>query len=421
LSERRTVSFSQWSSLARYFIHGLAFSGLISLALIIWLFIGFSLVVVMPFLTIVGIVIALIVSFALLLVMLGGLNATLTESIWHVPIDQSWSHVVVHSILLMLMLILVGVPSAAISFLVPSWVTSVLLFIVYGFVDGFVAKEVAFIWKTTERLDEGFRGLLTVLKYPGLIAMFAADAVIVMPIFIISLTTKLWWVGTIIFFFLQSPIIYLAVADIMNERSKTMLPNDGWWTPGKPAKFDAKIPGQAIATERVTKLSIVSRVFFHGLIFSVLGILLVLLGWMLRIFFFIGFWTSSADFAAVFAVTVGFVIVLVMALIIDWFVVGGINTMLTEFIWHAETKHDWKRLLIHGLALNVTFGIASIPILIISLYPITLPIELTLFIAYCFIYGAIARRIAFTWKTGEKQPDHPEIPKHERYQNLINI
>jgi len=405
LSERRKVSFPKWSSLARYFVHGLAFSCLVSLALIIWLFIGVSLVVVTPFLTLIGIFIALIVSFALLLVMLGGLNATLTESIWHVPIDQSWSHVVVHSILLMLMLIIVGIPAAVADFLVPSWVTSVTLFIIYGFVDGFVAKEVAFMWKTNEMRDEGFRGLLTVLKYPGLIAMFLADVVIVVPVFIISLTTKFWWFGTIIFFFLQSPIIYLLIAENMNKRNKMVLPNDGWWTSGKPEKIDAKTPEQAIATESITKLSVAGRIFFQGLIYSLLAILFTL-AW--------GSLTTST-------VTVGFVIVLVAAFIIDWFVAGTINTVLTELIWHTEIRHDGKRLIIHGLALNVAFAIASIPILIINLYPITRSIALTQFIVYCFIYGTVARRIAFTWETEEKQPDHPAIPEHERYQNLINI
>ena len=259
LTERREERFPLWSSLARYFLHGLAFSFLVSLALIVWLSLGLFFIFDLPFLTIIGIIIGLIVSFALMLVILGGLNATLTEHIWHVPIDQGWSPVVIHSLLLFLLLFIVGIPAAVTRFLAPSWETSVILFIVYGFVDGYVAKEVAFIWKTNEMLDEGFRGLLTVLKYPGLIAMFAADAVVAVPVFIISLTTTFWWLGLIVFFLLQSPIIYLIVTAIMNERNKMVLPNDGWWTPGRLGKLGAKIPHEALPQESLTKLSTASR------------------------------------------------------------------------------------------------------------------------------------------------------------------
>jgi hypothetical protein len=174
-----------------------------------------------------------------------------------------------------------------------------------------------------------------------------------------------------------------------------ILPNDGWWAPSKPGKLNAKIPHEALPQESLTKLSTASRIFFHGLTYSLLATLFT--------FAWVGL--------TALLVTVGFLIGLVIAFIIDWFAAGSINTMLTEFIWHTEIKHDWKRLLTHGLALNITLAIASIPLLIMNLYPITLSNALTRFIIYCFIYGILARRIAFNWETGKKQPGLPAIPE----------
>jgi hypothetical protein len=128
-----------------------------------------------------------------------------------------------------------------------------------------------------------------------------------------------------------------------------------------------------------------------------------------------------------FLVTIVLIVGLVSALVIDWFALGAINTWLTKSIWHTELRHDWKHLLVHGLALTVVFAFASIPILVMYLYlsiiPIVFvaPIVMAGFIVYCFVYGALARRVAFTWENKGTQPSTPEMRERKRYSTLLNV
>ena len=463
LSERREERFSLWSSAAKYFLHGLAFSLILFLALEVWLIGGFVIIVELPFLRLVGFVVVLIVGFALVLLVLGGLNATLTERIWHVAIDQGWGHVVLQSLLLLLVFFLVAIPGVLAnlltpSWLIPSWVIGVVNFVVYGFVDGLVAKKVAFVWKSDEMLDEGFRGFLTVLKYPGLFGLFAADAVVVAPLFIMSLGTKFWWVGTLVFFSIQSPIIVLILKEVRNERNKWALPSGGWYTPGEPAELGSKVSGQTgappgepaklgvqVPDQAVTILGepavlgvkvpeqalvaggfsgvpVVGRFFSQGLAHALLaalfGFLCLGLGFYLVV---LGFFTLGWTGVGAFLVTFWLVVGLALGFVADCFVVGFINTRLTEVIWQVEIRHDWKSLLAHGLALNGAFALASIPLLVVALYPVILPISLTLFLVYCFVYGVIGRRVAFNWEIRGLNLDDTKVSYHERYQNRINV
>jgi len=260
---------------------------------------------------------------------------------------------------------------------------------------------------------------LTVLKYPGLVAMFAADAVIVAPVFIISLSTQFWWEGTMFFFSLQSPLIYLLVRELVNERNKWTLPSGGWWTPGKPGEADTRIFEHAAVPERESRGVVASKVFLHGVAYSGLTYLLAFA--MVEMVYLWTFLAFSLVGWPAFLLDVGLIVGLAATLILDWFVLGAINTMLTESIWHAEIRHDWKHLLVHGLALTVVCAMASIPILIMYLYFFIFPVVLVEFIVYCFVYGLLARVVAFTWENKGKESDTPEMRTHKRYSTLLNI
>lgn len=132
--------------LARYFLHGISFSALLAISLIVWSFVA-------AFLVVTGFVIGLILAFVVLFIIIGGLNIVLTESIWHVSIKQDWKDILVHGLLLSIVLSLAGIPSLIINFAVPSWITATALFVVYCFIDGFLARRVAFVWERQTSYD----------------------------------------------------------------------------------------------------------------------------------------------------------------------------------------------------------------------------------------------------------------------------
>lgn len=122
--------------LGKYFLHGLAFSVLMFGVVIGWVF-------VLAFLLIIGSVIGLIVGIVILIYIMGWLNVSLTRYFWHIRVDSEWKALLAHGFVLFIALLLVSIPQLIVSALIPSVVTSIILFFVYCFVDGFVAKNVA--------------------------------------------------------------------------------------------------------------------------------------------------------------------------------------------------------------------------------------------------------------------------------------
>jgi len=126
-----------WTDLAKYFVHGIAFSFL-------FLVLAFVLVFILVFLVAVGSFIGLIIGFGILMLTVGGLNCFLTEAIWGMETNTSFWSVLLHGFALFVILlfvygILVMVPNIAF----PSIATTVVTFIIGAFAGGFVAKKVA--------------------------------------------------------------------------------------------------------------------------------------------------------------------------------------------------------------------------------------------------------------------------------------
>ena len=80
-----------------------------------------------------------------------------------------------------------------------------------------------------------------------------------------------------------------------------------------------------------------------------------------------------------------------------FFIIGGLNTLLTSLIWSVSVKSGWKSLLAHGFAFGVVQLIAHIPAIIISFILSDLITTIVLFIVYSFIDGFLARKVAGFW------------------------
>ena len=127
----------EWTILAKYFVHGIAFS-LLSIVL------AFAMVVLFVFLAVIGSFIGVISGLAVLLLAVGGLNSFLTDAIWGTHTQTSLSSLFLHGLTFFLLLLVVNgllvmVPNVAF----PSTATTIITFISGAFAGGYVGKTVA--------------------------------------------------------------------------------------------------------------------------------------------------------------------------------------------------------------------------------------------------------------------------------------
>ena len=130
----------EWKNLAKYFVHGIAFSLLFTILAIIWAFILLILVSL-------GWFIGLIIGLGILMLIIGGLNSFLTDLLWF-PVKKSFWSILGHGIILFIVLLIVnGIFVIAPTLIFPGIATTIIVFIVGSFMDGFVAKKVAGFWE----------------------------------------------------------------------------------------------------------------------------------------------------------------------------------------------------------------------------------------------------------------------------------
>jgi len=127
--------------LLKYFLHGVSFSFLRLVLAIVWTIIAVALVFI-------GFIIGLIIGFLVLFYIIGGINAVLTDLIWGVSIKTDWKSLLAHGFVLFILLIIAAIPQFIISSVVPSLATKIVMFIIYCFIDGFIAKSVAGQWES---------------------------------------------------------------------------------------------------------------------------------------------------------------------------------------------------------------------------------------------------------------------------------
>jgi len=126
--------------LLKYFLHGISFSFLLLVLAFVWTIIAVALVFI-------GFIIGLIIGFLVLFYIIGGINAVLTDLIWGVSIKTDRKSLLAHGFVLFILLIIAAIPQFVISFVVPSLATTIVMFIIYCFIDGFIAKSVAGLWE----------------------------------------------------------------------------------------------------------------------------------------------------------------------------------------------------------------------------------------------------------------------------------
>lgn len=137
-----------WNVVAKYFIHGLAFSILTSLLVLLW-------AVILAFLILMGLFIGLIVGIGLLMLIVGFINSVVTGWLWF-PVKSGFWNMLVHGFVLFIALLVVNaIVSWTPQQILPGIPTLVVAFIVTCFVDGYVGKWVASFWEEEEYLPEG--------------------------------------------------------------------------------------------------------------------------------------------------------------------------------------------------------------------------------------------------------------------------
>jgi hypothetical protein len=133
--------------LPRYFLHGLLFSLILIILIFVWAFLAVVLVFI-------GSILGLIIGIVLLFFIFGGINTYLMQGIWGISIKSNMLSLFTHGLALFLVLLLVSIPSLIVSLLAPNIAVSIVLFVFYCFVDGYVAKAVGGNWEE-EQTDDG--------------------------------------------------------------------------------------------------------------------------------------------------------------------------------------------------------------------------------------------------------------------------
>lgn len=127
---------SRLSLLLRYFIHGFAYSILMLILGVLW-------AVTFAVLLVIGSFIGFIIGLLVLFVLVGGLNSLLTDIIWSVHVKTGWTTILVHGLVLVIVLVIAGIPQLIVNlYVAPNLPTQIALFIIYAFIDGFVARKI---------------------------------------------------------------------------------------------------------------------------------------------------------------------------------------------------------------------------------------------------------------------------------------
>jgi len=139
MQQEETQKGSWWENPVKYFLHGFLFSILFLVFAFAWAFILAALILI-------GLFIGLVIGVIVLFFIIGSLNSFLADFIWSIRMKTNWKDLLGHGFVLFIALIIAGVPALIISLIVPTLATTIALFILYAFIDGFAAKKVAHYW-----------------------------------------------------------------------------------------------------------------------------------------------------------------------------------------------------------------------------------------------------------------------------------
>ncbi len=130
--------------LAKYFLHGIAFS-------VLFLLLGIGWAVILVILVSLGFIIGLLIGLVLLFLIVGYLNSFITSLLWF-EVKRGFWDLLFHGVVLFIILLIVNaIFSLAPNLAVPGMATTVVSFIITSFLYGFVAKKVAGWWESEYR------------------------------------------------------------------------------------------------------------------------------------------------------------------------------------------------------------------------------------------------------------------------------
>jgi ribosomal protein L37AE/L43A len=154
---------------------------------------------------------------------------------------------------------------------------------------------------------------------------------------------------------------------------------ESFWT---CQKCDLSIEISTMATPMMPLWEKIARFFVHGIAFSALLFVLEFL-WV---------------FSSLFLVMIGSFLGLIIGILLLFLIVGAVNSVVSRFIWGFSMKDSTVSIFFHGLALSIILLGIEVVLLLPTLVVVGDPIVTAVrFIASCFLFGLIGKKIAEMW------------------------
>ena len=147
---------STGKTVAKYFVHGAAYSLLVIVLVAMWAFLAIIMIILGAVMGFLGLIFGLVASLTILFIGLGWLNAQISQYIWMNKVKQKWSSLLGHGFLLFIVIAIAGIPSVIINLIMGSAdiITYVMFtivnFLIYSLVDGYICKRVAEVFPDDE-------------------------------------------------------------------------------------------------------------------------------------------------------------------------------------------------------------------------------------------------------------------------------
>jgi len=143
-------------TVAKYFVHGAAYSLLVMVLAIVWAFVAVIMLILGATMGVLGFFVGFVASFAILFIALGWLNAQISQYIWKIQVKQKWLSLLGHGLLLFIVIAIAGIPSMIIGAMMWSAdlftyvMFTIVNFLIYSLVDGYISKRVAEVFPDDE-------------------------------------------------------------------------------------------------------------------------------------------------------------------------------------------------------------------------------------------------------------------------------
>jgi hypothetical protein len=97
-------------------------------------------------------------------------------------------------------------------------------------------------------------------------------------------------------------------------------------------------------------------------------------------------------------IMIGLFLGLILGFVALFFLIGGLNSFLTNIIWSIRVKTKLVSLLSHGLVLFIVLLLVNIPHIFITLVMPNPIVSLAVMAFYAFVDGFVAKYVAVWWK-----------------------